>query len=131
MVYNRVKDAEYGVIISNAIVMKFDKKSVSKIKNATKEDLSKLQKEYEAVIENVHGMSPIGLLGIAIAGIVVILYFRNNLLDFIGLAMILYPLYIFVQRGAHRTGYFEGYYDMMTKVNGHKEHSESEKSNEK
>jgi len=115
--------------------MKFNKKDVRKLKNATKEELGKLQKEYEALMKDVQGMSPAGLLMIAIAGIAVILFFRNNVMDFIGLIMILYPLYIFVQRGAHREGYFEGYYDMMTKLgssyqNEHTNNSEndSEKS---
>lgn len=108
--------------------MKFSKKDVRKIKSATKEELDKLQKEYEALTKNIRGMSPAGLLVIAVAGIAVILYFRNNLFDFIGLIMILYPLYIFIQRGAHREGYFEGYYDMMTKMGSHQaEHTNSEK----
>ncbi len=108
--------------------MKFSRKNVSKIKNATKEELGKLQEEYKALMGNVQEMSPAGLLLIAIAGIAVILYFQSNLMDFIGLIMLLYPLYVFIQRGAHRKGYFEGYYDMMTKVNGRDEHTHPEKS---
>lgn len=113
--------------------MKFSKKNVRKIKNATREELDNLQKEYESLIKNVNGMSPAGLLVIAVAGIAVILFFRSNLLDFIGLIMILYPLYVFVKRGAHREGYFEGYYEMMTKINSRTqaEHTNSEKSGEK
>lgn len=108
--------------------MKFRKKDVRKIKKATQEELGKLQNEYEALMKEVGRMSPAGLLAIAVAGIAVILFFRSNVFDFIGLIMILYPLYIFIQRGAHREGYFEGYYDMMTKVNGQTEHANPEKS---
>ena len=96
--------------------MKLNKRNVRKLKNATREELGKLQKEYEALMKDVQRMSPGGLLIIAIAGIAVVLFFRNNIMDFIGLIMILYPLYIFIRRGAHREGYFEGYYDMMTKL---------------
>lgn len=91
-----------------------------KIKKATKEELGKLQQEYEALMGRVQGMSPIALLVIAVVGIVVILTFQSNFLDLIGLVLLLYPLYIFVQRSAHREGYFEGYYEMMTKM-GHRE----------
>lgn len=108
--------------------MKFSKKDVRKIKKATQEELVRLGKEYQALMKDVQVMSPVGLLAIAVAGIAVILFFRSNLFDFVGLVMILYPLYIFVQRGAHREGYFEGYYDMMTKVNGQTEHTNPEKS---
>lgn len=107
--------------------MKFSKKDVRKLKSATKEELGKLQKEYEALMKDVQGMSPVGLLAIAVAGIAVILFFKNNVFDFIGLAMILYPLYLFIQRGAHREGYFEGYYDMMTKLGSQAEHTKPEK----
>lgn len=107
--------------------MKFSKKDVRKIKKATKEELEKLQKEYEGLMDNVQGMSPAGLLAIAVGGVAAILFFRSNILDFIGLIMILYPLYIFVQRGAHREGYFEGYYDMMTKISSRPEGSSSER----
>ncbi|PIR41681.1 MAG: hypothetical protein COV30_02460 [Candidatus Yanofskybacteria bacterium CG10_big_fil_rev_8_21_14_0_10_37_15] len=109
--------------------MKLDKKNIRKIKNATKEELAKLQEEYETLLKDVRGMSPAGLLVIAAAGVAVILFFRNNFLDFIGLVMILYPLYIFIQRGAHRKGYFEGYYDLMTKINKRSEHENPENSN--
>ena len=108
--------------------MKFKKKDIRKIKNATKEEMGKLQDEYEALMKNVNSMSPAGLLAIAVLGIAVILYFRTNLLDFIGLIMLLYSLYIFIQRGAHREGYFEGYYDMMTKVGRQPDHMNSNKS---
>ena len=86
-----------------------------------------VKKEYDALIHNVRGMSPAGLLALAAAGIAVILLFQNNALDFIGLVMIAYPLYLFIQRGSHREGYFEGYYDMMKKVGGRDEHTNSEK----
>lgn len=109
--------------------MKFSKKDVRKIKNATKEEMDSLQKEYEALVKNVNSMSPAGLLAIAVLGIAVILYFRTNLLDFIGLIMLLYPLYVFIQRGAHREGYFEGYYDMMTKV-GHRANHNTNSENQ-
>ena len=93
--------------------MEFNKKNAKKIKNATQEELGKLEKEYEAVKKNVNGMSLAGLMIIAIAGIVMILIFQNKLLVIIGLVMLLYPIYVFIRRGAHREGYFEGYYDMM------------------
>ena len=73
-------------------------------------------------------MSPAGLMAIAVLGVLVIIYFRNNFFDFIGLVMLLYPLYVFIQRGAHRKGYFDGYYDMMTKMNTRVEDKSSEKS---
>jgi hypothetical protein len=95
--------------------MPFGKKEVRKIKKATQEELAMLHKEYNALMKNVNGLSPAGLLLIAIAGIAVILYFQSSILDFIGLVMLLYPLYIFIRRGAHREGYFEGYYEMLTK----------------
>ena len=109
--------------------MEYTKKNVGKIKNATKEELGKLQEEYEAVSKNVSGMSPAALLAIAVAGIAVILFFhRSILLVIIGLAMLLYPIYIFIRRGAHREGYFEGYYEMMTKLGSRDEHTNSKKS---
>src|SRR3546814_15590340 len=100
--------------------MTFGKKDVRKIKKATQEELNRVQKEYESFMKNVHGMSPAGLLALAVAGIVLILLFQNNILDLIGLAILLYALYVFVKRGAHRKGYFEGYYDMMTKLGDRK-----------
>lgn len=104
--------------------MKFNKKDVRKITNATKEELEKLQKEYEALMKDVNGMSPAGLIFIAVLGIAVILYFQSNLFDFVGLVMLLYPLYVLIQRGGHKEGYFEGYYDMMTKVGNRDDHTE-------
>lgn len=98
--------------------MAFDKKDVRKIKNATQEELSKLQHEYETLTDNVRGMSPVGLFLIAVAGIAVILTFQSNVLDLVGLALFLWPLYIFVRRGAHKEGYFDGYYDLLTKMGG-------------
>ena len=89
--------------------------------------MGRLQEEYKAVSGNIHGMSPVGLLFIAVAGVLVILYFKNSLFDLIGLAMIACPLYVFIQRGAHRKGYFEGYYEMMTKLGGRDEDTNSEK----
>jgi len=110
--------------------MKFTKKDARKIKKATKEELDKLQNEYEALMDNVSGMSPAGLLLIAVAGVAVILLFRSNIFDLIGLAMLLYPLYILAQRGAHREGYFEGYYDMMKKASSRDDNTNSEKSSQ-
>ncbi len=107
--------------------MIFGKKDARKIAKATREELSKVQEEYEALMGSVNSMSPAGLLVLALAGIGVILSFRNNVLDVIGLAMLLYPLYILVQRGAHKKGYFEGYYDMMTKVSSPAAHADSDK----
>lgn len=110
--------------------MEIKKKDVKKIKNATKEELGKLQEEYKTASKNVSGMSPAGLLAIAVAGIVVIFYFQNKLLILIGLIMLLSPIYIFIRRGAHREGYFEGYYDMMTKFGSRDEHTDSKKSDQ-
>jgi len=108
--------------------MEFKKKDVRKIKNATKEELEKLQDEYKAVTENIQGMSPAGLLMLGVAGVLIILYFKYMVFDLIGLVLLLYSLYVFIQRGAHRKGYFEGYYDMMTKLGSRDESAESEKS---
>lgn len=101
--------------------------NVRKIKKATQEELSKLHEEYKAFSKSVGGMSPLGLFSIAVAGIVVILAFQSNLFDLIGLAMVFGPLYIFVHRGAHKKGYFEGYYEMMTKIGSRTESTNSEK----
>lgn len=94
----------------------FEKKDVRKIKKATKEELGKLQYEYDALMGSIHGMSLAGLMIIALAGIAAILYFKHSLLDLLGLVLLLYPVYILIKRGAHREGYFEGYYEMMTKA---------------
>ena len=95
-----------------------------KIKKATRDELDIVHKEYEALMASVRGMSPVGLFLIALAGIAVVLYFTSNLLDLVGLALMLYPLYVFIRRGAHREGYFEGYYDLMTKAEGRMDHPE-------
>ena len=108
--------------------MELKKKDVKKIKKATKEELTKLHETYKAVSKNVSGMSVIGLFLIAIAGIAVILFFPNKFLVLIGLIMLLYPIYIFIKRGAHREGYFEGYYEMMTKFGDRDESDSSEKT---
>lgn len=108
--------------------MELKKKDVKKIKKATQEELAKLHEEYKAVSKNVSGMSPAGLLAIAVAGIVVIFLFQNKFLILIGLIMLLYPIYIFIRRGAHREGYFEGYYEMMTKFGSRDEDVNSKKS---
>jgi len=109
--------------------MEHKKKDVKKIKKATKEELNKLHEQYKEVTKNVSGMSPVGLLLIATAGIVVILLFHNTLVFIvIGLVMLLWPIYIFIKRGAHREGYFEGYYELMTKLGSRDEHTDSKKS---
>jgi len=95
--------------------MEIKKKDIKKIKKATKEELAKLHEEYKEVSKNVGGMSPVGLSVIAIVGIVLMFLFPNRFFILIGLVMILYPIYVFIRRGAHREGYFEGYYEMMTK----------------
>jgi len=107
--------------------MEFKKKDVRKIKNATKEELEKLQNEYKAVTESIQGMSPAGLLMLGVAGILIILYFKYMIFDLIGLILLLYSLYVFIQRGAHRKGYFEGYYDMMTRFGSRDEDTNPEK----
>ena len=107
--------------------MAFEKKDVKKIQKASKEELNKLKQEYEAFVGSLHGMSLAGLGIIALAGVAIILYFQNNLLDLIGLVMLLYPLYIVIKRGAHREGYFEGYYEMMTKMGEREEAKEPAK----
>jgi|GEM_PF-7065394 len=108
--------------------MKLKKKDVKKITHATKEELGKLQDQYKEVSKNVSEMSPAGLLVIAVIGILVILYFQNKFFVLVGLVMLLYPIYIFIRRGAHREGYFEGYYEMMTKLGNRDEHTNSKKS---
>ena len=109
--------------------MEHKKKDIKKIKKATKEELNKLHEQYKEATKNVSGMSPAGLLLISVAGIVVILLFHNTLaLILIGLIMLLYPIYIFIKRGAHREGYFEGYYELMTKLGSRDEHVDSKKS---
>ena len=96
--------------------MEIKKKDMKKIKHATKEQLSKLHEEYRATTKNVGGMSPVGLFGIAVVGIIIMFLWPNRFFIVIGLIMLLYPIYIFIRRGAHREGYFEGYYEMMTKL---------------
>ena len=95
--------------------MEFKKRDIKKIKHATKEQLSKLHEEYKATTKNLNGMSPAGLFGIAVVGIVIMFLWPNRFFLLIGLILLLYPIYIFIRRGAHREGYFEGYYEMMTK----------------
>jgi hypothetical protein len=112
--------------------MEFKKKDIKKIKKATSEELSKLQDQYKTASKNVSGMSLAGLLAIAIAGIAVIFYFAQNaLFTIIGLIMLLYPIYIFIRRGAHREGYFEGYYEMMSKLGSRDENVDSKKPEQK
>ncbi|MFA6338696.1 MAG: hypothetical protein WCW87_01375 [Candidatus Paceibacterota bacterium] len=111
--------------------MKFNKKNVGKIKNATQEELNKLHEEYKGVSKNVSGMSLAGLMVIAVMGIAMILYFQNKLFVFVGLVMLLYPIYIFIKRGAHREGYFEGYYEMMKKFGDRDENTTSDKPDQK
>lgn len=110
--------------------MELKKKDVKKIKNATHEELEKLHKDYKTVAKNVSGMSLAGLLLIAVAGIVIILLFQNKILVIIGLVMLLSPIYIFIRRGAHREGYFEGYYEMMAKFGARDENTDSKKPEE-
>lgn len=111
--------------------MEFKQKDVKKIKTATKEELGKLQEQYKSVSKNVDGMSPAGLLAIAIAGIIAILYFQNKFFVLIGLILLLYPIYVFIRRGAHRQGYFEGYYEMMKKFGARDQQANSDKSDKK
>ncbi|MEK7589219.1 MAG: hypothetical protein AAB479_01130 [Patescibacteria group bacterium] len=111
--------------------MEIKKKDIKKIKHATKEELVKLHEEYKAVSKNVSGMSPAGLMLIAVAGVVVMFLFQNKFFVLIGLIMLLYPIYIFIRRGAHREGYFDGYYEMMTKLGAREnESTNSEKSDQ-
>lgn len=111
--------------------MEINKKNFKKIKNVTQEELNKLQEGYKTVNKNVSGMSLFGLTVIAIAGIAVILYFQNKFLVLVGLVMLLWPLYIFIRRGAHRDGYFEGYYEMMTKFGSRDENTNPKETNQK
>lgn len=108
--------------------MEHNKKHIKKIKEATKEELGKLHEEYKAATKNVGGMSPIALIGISVVGIIMIFYFTNKFLILIGLILLLTPIYVFIKRGAHREGYFEGYYEMMKKLGSRDEHSETKKS---
>ncbi len=108
--------------------MEIKKKDVKKIKNATKEEMDKLHDQYKTVSKSVGGMSSLGLGLIALAGIFVVLYFQNKFLVLVGLLMILVSLYVFIRRGAHREGYFEGYYEMMTKLGSRDERPVSDKS---
>jgi len=108
--------------------MEHKKKEVKKIKKATEEELNKLHEQYKEATKNASGMSPAGLLLIAVAGIVVILLFHTILvLILTGLVMLLWPIYIFIKRGAHREGYFEGYYELMTKLGSRDENTDSKK----
>ena len=108
--------------------MEYNKKNVEKVKKATQEELGKLNEQYKSVKKNVSGMSVAGLSVIAIAGVAVVLFFQNKFLVLVGLIMIVYPIYIFIRRGAHRKGYFEGYYEMMTKFGNRDEYTKSENS---
>ena len=108
--------------------MEIKKKDVKKIKKASQEELAKLHEKYKTVSKNISGMSVAGLILIAVAGIAVILFFPNKFLVLIGLIMLLWPIFIFIKRGAHREGYFEGYYEMMTKFGDRDEDEKSEKT---
>jgi len=108
--------------------MEIKKKDVKKIKKATKEELGKLHEQYKEATKNVSGMSPIALIGISVVGIIMIFYFTNKFLILIGIILLLAPIYVFIKRGAHREGYFEGYYEMMKKLGSRDEHSEKNKS---
>ncbi len=111
--------------------MEIKKKDVKKIKNATKEEMNKLQDQYKTVSKSVGGMSPLGLAIISLAGIFVVLYFSNKFLVLVGLLMIFGSLYVFIRRGAHREGYFEGYYEMMTKLGSRDERETLDKTSDK
>ncbi len=121
----------YKIINKLIKKMEFKKKDVKKIQKATKEELGKLHEEYKAAKKNVNEMSAFGLLLISVAGIAVILFMQNKLLVLVGLVILLYPLYVFIRRGAHREGYFEGYYEMMTKFGSREEPSDTKKSDQK
>lgn len=107
------------------------KKDVKKIKKATKEELGKLHEEYKTAVKSVSGMSVAMLMLIAIAGMIVIFVFSNKFLTLVGLIMLLFPIYIFIKRGAHREGYFEGYYELMSKLGSRDEHIDSKNSDQK
>lgn len=91
------------------------KKKVKKIKHASKEEIDMLKEEYQKVIGVVKGMTSPILFVVSLVGIFVILYFRNNFIDFIGLIVFIYPFYLFVQKEGHKDGFFEGYYNLLKK----------------
>lgn len=91
------------------------KKHARKIKDASEEEISKLQGEYKKLMGNINTMSSPMLLLISFIGVFIIIYFRSNFFDIIGLIILIYPFYLFVQKESHEEGFCEGYYDLMTK----------------
>ncbi|MFA5052957.1 MAG: hypothetical protein WC565_02790 [Parcubacteria group bacterium] len=99
--------------------MKINSKNIKKharnIKNASEEEISRFREEYHKLMGNVETINSPLLLVLALIGVFIILYFKNNFFDIIGLIILIYPFYLFVRRGSHEEGFFEGYYDFMTK----------------
>jgi hypothetical protein len=93
--------------------MKFNKKDIDKVKDMTKEEVEKLQEDYEMLVKGVRKMSTGGLVLLSVVGILVILFFQSNLIDFIGLLVFVYPFYVFAQREGHQGGFFDGYYQVL------------------
>lgn len=93
--------------------MKFKKKDIEKVKEMTKEEVEKLQGDYEALTKSVRKMSTAGLILLSVAGIAVILFFQSNIIDFVGLLVFVYPFYVFAQREGHEGGFLDGYYQVL------------------
>jgi len=74
-----------------------------------------MEKNYEKLMGSVNNMSAPGLLFVSFIGIAIILLLDSALFDLIGLLVLIYPFYLFVQKTGHHDGYCEGYYDHMTK----------------
>ncbi len=91
------------------------KKHARKLRNATEEELKELQEGYKSLLEKANGADSSILLIMAIVGIAIILLFKQGIFDAIGVIILVYSLYLFVQKEAHEEGYYEGYYDLMTK----------------
>lgn len=101
------------------------KKHSRKIRNATEEELSNLQAEYDKLMQNVSNASEPALLILSVLGVAIILLFDWGIIDFIGLLILIYPLYLFARNEGHQEGYYEGYYENMSKNGGASEHGRS------
>lgn len=110
------------------------KKHARNIRNVSEEEFKELQEGYRKLVGNVQTMTSPMLMALSLLGVFVILYFRSNFMDIIGLLIFVYPFYLFVQKESHEEGFFEGYYDQMSKKgSSHDDKSakEDEKSSEK
>lgn len=107
------------------------KKHARKLRNATEEEFKELQEGYRGLLEKANRADSSVLLIMAVVGIAIILLFRQGIFDAIGVIVLVYSLYLFVQKEAHEEGYYEGYYDRMTKGGGASGNSDSNNKEKK